>query len=406
MTGCGVDIIEIARIEKAVLKNDGFMTRVFSEKEIEYFNHTGCRMETLAGFFAAKEAFSKYLGTGISGFALKDISVEHTSKGMPYIIFNGKKSNVSLTISHNKTMAVAVVCGESSVYDVKNPLREEMSRLLPKRSLNSNKGDFGKILVVAGSKGMTGAAVLSAYSALRAGTGLVTLAVPASQRAIAAGFYPEIMTTELAEKDGVISQNAMGEVLRLAKGKDVVVFGPGMGQSRDITLVLSELLQSYTGKLLIDADGLNALSKNVEMLNEKSCQVVITPHPGEMSRLTGFEISHIQENRETVAKDFADRFDTTVVLKGFGTVVAKAGRDTFTNPTGNPGLATAGTGDVLSGVVAALWGQGVDAFDAARLGVYLHGLAGDFAMEELSDYGMLASDVARLIPKAILSLQK
>ncbi len=405
MKNCGIDIIEIQRIKDAVLKNDGFLARVFTDCELSYYTETGCRFETLAGFFAAKEAFSKYLGTGISGFNLKDISVNHTPKGMPYIVFNGEKSEVSLSLSHNKTTAVAVVFGGEPCF-VLNPLKEEMSRILPQRSPNTNKADFGKALVIAGSKGMTGAAVLSAYSLLRSGAGLVTLAVPESQRAIAAGFYPELMTVGLPENDGIISALAAKRIFELTEGKDVVVFGPGLGQSRDIPLLLEELLNTYQGKLLIDADGLNALGKNINMLNKKKCQVVITPHPGEMSRLTGIDVCEIQKNRTKIAQDFADNFDVTVVLKGFETVVAQSGRENFVNPTGNSGMATAGTGDVLSGVVAAFLGQGIDSFDAARLGVYIHGLAGDMAKDELGEYGMLASDVAIFIPKAILSLQK
>lgn len=405
MKNCGIDIIEIQRIKDAVLKNDGFLSRVFTDYEISYYTENGCRFETLAGFFAAKEAFSKYHGTGISGFNLKDISVSHTPKGMPYIIFKGEKTDTALSISHNRTTAVAVVFG-NEMQSALNPLKEDMSRLLPKRKADSNKGDFGKALVVAGSKGMTGAAVLSAYSLLRSGAGLVTLAVPDSQRAIAAGFYPELMTVGLPEKDGIISQSAMGKILKLIQGKDVVVFGPGLGKGGDITLILEELLSNYHGKLLIDADGLNALGKNINILDKKNCQVVITPHPGEMSRLTGVGVDEIQKNRAKTAQEFADKFDVTVVLKGSDTIVAQSGKEIFLNPTGNCGMATAGTGDVLSGVVSAFLGQGMDTFDAARLGVYIHGLAGDIAKEALGEYGMIASDVANNIPKAILSLQK
>ena len=405
MKNCGIDIIEIQRIKDAVLKNDGFLARVFTDYELSYYTENGCRFETLAGFFAAKEAFSKYLGSGISGFNLKDISVNHTTKGMPYIIFKGEKSNVSLSISHNKTTAVAIVCGDE-LCDTLNPLKEEMRHILPNRNPDANKGDFGKALVIAGSKGMTGAAVLSAYSLLRSGAGLVTLAVPESQRAIAAGFYPELMTVGLPENDGIISALAIKRIFELIKDKDVVVFGPGLGQSQDIPLILEELLNTYQGKLLIDADGLNALGKNINMLDKKKCRVVITPHPGEMSRLTGIDIADIQKNRAKTAQEFADNFDVTVVLKGSGTIVAQPGREIFKNPTGNSGLATAGTGDVLSGVIAAFLGQGIDSFDAAKLGVYIHGLSGDMAKEALGEYGMLASDVARYIPKAILSIQK
>ncbi len=405
MTSCGIDIIEISRIENAVKKNPDFLEKVFSLEEIEYFNKKNGSFQSLAGFFAAKEAFAKYMGTGISGFRLNEVSVGHKKSGEPYLSFKGEPQEVGLSISHNKTTAVAVVC-RSDGSALRFPLKEEMRKLLPKRDKDSNKGDFGKILVIAGSRGMTGAAVLAAYSALRTGSGLVTLATADSEREIAAGFYPEIMTYGLKSEEGNISASALKDILRLTRDKDAVVFGPGLGRSRELTVILEELTKSYTGKLLVDADGLNALAKRLEMLAEKSCRVVLTPHPGEMSRLIGLSVAEIQKNRKAIAQDFAEKYDVCLVLKGYETVVAEGGKEAYINKTGNPGLATAGTGDVLSGVVTSLMGQGLDCFDAARLGVYIHGLAGDLAKECNGEQGMVASDVMNKIPETIKGILK
>lgn len=405
MMKCGVDTVEISRIEAAIKKNPNFLKKVFSETEIQYYKKKSNGVESLAGFFAAKEAFSKYLGTGVAGFNLKDVSVEHNKAGAPFIVFKGIPQDMSLSISHNKTTAVAVVCGDCK--DVtKIPLKEEMLSLVPQRFDDSNKSDFGRVLVVAGSRGMTGAAVLCAYSALRAGAGLVTLAIPESERAIAAGFYPELMTVGLEEKNGVICTTAIKEILRLSQNKDVIVFGPGLGQNPDVGIVLTELLRNYRGCIVIDADGLNALSKNVDILKEKSCEIILTPHPGEMSRLVKRTTDEIQQNRQDVAKEFAKEYGVYLVLKGNATVVADFKGKAYINPTGNPGLSTAGTGDVLAGVVAAFSAQGLNPFDAAKLGVYIHGLAGDIAGEIRGTHGMVATDVIDAVPQAILRILK
>ena len=321
MINCGTDIVEIDRIKKAVLDTKGFLEKVFDDCEIEYFKKNGERYEILAGFYAAKEAFSKYLKTGIRGFSLRDIAVDHEALGAPFIRFFGERQAVSLSISHNKTTAVATVCGNNlNGFDCN--VAKKMSALLPKRQSDGNKGDFGRILVVAGSKGMTGAAVLSAYSALRTGSGLVTLLTADSERAIAASYHPEIMTSGLPCENGIISLDATSQIIEFANKSDAVVFGPGLGQSDSILKILQQLIKSYDKTLVIDADGLNALSKNPEILKSKNCNIILTPHPGEMSRLTGRTITDIQSNRKNCAQQFAAEYNVTVVLKGEGTIVA------------------------------------------------------------------------------------
>lgn len=422
MIRCGVDIIEISRIQKAAEKNCGFLEKVFTESEIGYFKNSGCRFETLAGFFAAKEAFVKYKKIGIRGLELSEISVEHEKLGAPFVVFRGEKQQVSLNISHNKTQAVAVVCGDDGLPDL--PCDDYMKSLIPKRTTDAHKGDCGRVFIVGGSEGMTGAAVLAARGALRSGSGLVTVGTVDSERAIVAGGVFEAMTVGLESADGKLSKAATAKILEFARKSDCVVFGPGLGQNEHIFDILKALLQNFEGTLVIDADGLNALSRNCDVLNERCCRVVITPHPGEMARLANITIGEVQSRREAVATEFASEYGITVVLKGKGTVIAScdakaedksdktkenaSGEDcgacrVHINTTGNCGMATGGTGDVLSGVVGAFAAQGLEPYEAAVLGAYIHGKAGDIAAEKYGVHGLVAGDVAETVAFAIKS---
>lgn len=400
---CGIDVIEISRVEDAVSKTPGFLQKVFTQTEIEYYEKKGEKAETLAGIFAAKEAFSKFLGTGISKDFFESTVIMHNEEGKPYIMYKGEIANVSLSISHNKTVATAMVCGDD--IEVEIPLKAEMQALVPKRNAHAHKGNFGRVLVVAGSRGMVGAGVLSAYGALRTGCGLVTLTVPKSLQTTAAGFYPEIMTKGLAENDGHISVEAIPEIVRLAKESDAVVFGPGIGRNQEIFVILCELLGELDKTLVIDADGLFALARKTDILKEASCRVIVTPHEGEMSRLCGLDTEKIRADRVLVAEEFANTYGACTVLKGSGTVVCKKGERAYINPTGNCGMATAGSGDVLSGVIASLAAQGMDDYSASKLGVYIHGLAGDIAALKKGTHGLIASDIAENIPDAILKIK-
>lgn len=422
---CGIDIIEIERIKSAFNKYKNFAGRIFTEDEIRRFAENGCRFEILAGMFAAKEAFSKYLGTGIGKTAFRDIEVCHNADGSPYIRLRGVKSDASVSISHCRKYAVAFVTGNGQGVSPGNaPAADNlrisgaaqapsyggysraMSRLIPMRLSSANKGSCGRVSIIAGSKGMTGAAALSALGALRSGAGLVTALTPSSEQPILAVKLTEAMTVPLPHENGVISAAAADTVLENIKNADAAVFGPGLGKGRGILPLLERIVTEFTKTLIIDADGINALSANIDILNRKKCSVILTPHPGEMSRLSGLSISEIQSARIKTAEDFADRFDVTVALKGEGTVVAARGGKTAVNPSGNCGMATGGTGDVLSGVVAALAAQGCTPYDSAVLGVYLHGLAGDIAAAEKGVHGLIASDLCGALPAAFLETLK
>lgn len=403
MIKTGIDIVEIKRIENAVKKHKNFIERNFSSLEEEYLKSVNYRCETIAGMFAAKEAYSKFLGTGISGFSLKDIEVLHTSEKKPYIVFKGVLSRADLSISHSDDNAISVVCGEEEkIDDIKNI--SEMKKLLPKRKKDVNKGNLGKLLILGGSKGMTGAVCLSANAALRSGAGLVTVATPDSQRQIVAIKLTEAMTVGFSDKDGNFLGDDAGKIIEYANGFDCLVIGPGMGRTLGVDKIVNGVLAECKTPVVIDADGINAVSKNIDILKNIKAEAVITPHPGEMSRLTKKTISEIQENRTELCREFAKENNIVTVLKGSETVIASPDGRYVINSTGNSGLATGGTGDVLSGIIASFIGQGLNMFDAAVLAVYLHGRAGDLAEKEKSVYGLIASDVIDFLPFAIREL--
>ena len=269
---------------------------------------------------------------------------------------------------------------------------------LARRAADSNKGNYGKILVLAGSRGMSGAAVLCGSGALRGGAGLVTVAVPEEVLPVVAPGNPCYLTAPLPQdKDGKLA--SLARILELAQANDVAAVGPGLGRSADITKLIASLLSNIRIPLVLDADGINALAEQTDSLKGHKAPIILTPHPGEFARLLGCDVPIVQGRRQELAAEFAQKYDVVVVLKGHGTVVTD-GRRVFVNQTGNPGMATGGTGDVLTGLIAALLGQGLEPFEAAQLGVHLHGLAGDLAQLELGDASMIASDLLIYLPHA------
>lgn len=278
---------------------------------------------------------------------------------------------------------------------------EEVPRIPPRRG-DAHKGEFGRVLVVAGSAGMVGAACLAAEAALRSGAGLVTLAVPRSLQDVAATKLTSVMTAGLAETPArSLDPRALGELRRLAPGVDSVAAGPGLGRHPDTLLFARQLPVVLECPLVLDADALVALAEHPENI-AREAPTVITPHPGEMARLTGLSIAQVQARRVEEAVAAARRLRCVVVLKGAGTVVTD-GRRVYVNRTGNPGMATGGSGDVLTGMVAGLLPQMKDAFEAAVLAVYAHGLAGDRARDRLGEIGMTAEDILREVPPALRS---
>lgn len=281
--------------------------------------------------------------------------------------------------------------------------REYVRGLVAPRSPDAHKGDFGRVLIVAGSRGMSGAAALAARAALRAGAGLVTVATPASVQPIVAAMGAEFMTLALPERDGAVSAEAAAVVL--AADADVLAIGPGLGRGAEVAAFVRTLLAECDLPIVVDADALNACAGEPALLIGRDDRpVVITPHPGEMARLIGADTDVVQANRLGVAREFAVRHHATVVLKGYRSLVATPAGDVFVNPTGTPGMATAGSGDVLTGMLASELAQLLDPERATQLAVYLHGLAGELADADEGDVAMVAGDIVRHIGDAVQEL--
>lgn len=285
---------------------------------------------------------------------------------------------------------------------------ENYLRSIPKRKDDANKGDCGRVLIVAGSRGMSGAACLAGKSALRAGAGLVTVAAPSGIVNIVATFEPSYLTLGLAEDDhGRIQQSATQQLAQVLAHQSSVGIGPGLGQSAALLELVADLYGAIPLPSVFDADALNLLAKRSYLLKRPvdAPARILTPHPGEFARLTGLDVATIQKDREEHASDFARKNNVILVLKGQNTVVTDGRRVTI-NTTGNSGLATGGTGDVLTGVLASLLAQGMPAFEAAEFGTHLHGLAGDLAAEEFSKPGMIASDLPHFLGRAWVELEQ
>jgi NAD(P)H-hydrate epimerase len=273
---------------------------------------------------------------------------------------------------------------------------------LPLRSTDAHKGSYGHLLVVAGSVGRTGAAVLACLGALRVGTGLVTCATPASQQPVVAAQLPEPMTEPLPETAArTLSAKAVERVVELLSRMDAVALGPGVGLDPETRAAVRTLVRDAERPMVVDADALTALAGRPGLCREAPAPRLLTPHPGEAARLLGCSIAEVQKDRIASARRLAAESGAVVALKGAGTVVASPDGRAMLNPTGNPGMATGGTGDVLTGVAGGLLAQGVAPAAALSAAVYLHGLAGDLVAEARGEAGLVAGDVADAIPAAI-----
>ena len=282
---------------------------------------------------------------------------------------------------------------------------------MPQRPPSSHKGSYGRVLVVAGSTGMTGAAALASEAALRAGAGLVTLATPKHLNPILEGLLPEVMTLPVSETDaGSLAVTATSTILEFAeKTKSILAIGPGLSQHPETVSLVHQLIrenreQGLDLRIVIDADGLNALSQDRKTLSLLDSETVLTPHPGEMARLANTSVATLEKDRISTAQQFSSEYGVTLVFKGVPTVTSTANGNLWVNSTGNPGMATGGMGDVLTGIVAGLMAQSIPSENAAALGVYLHGSAGDIAAERLGMHGLIASDVLKAVPQVVYSL--
>ena len=273
---------------------------------------------------------------------------------------------------------------------------------LPPRSADTHKGRTGHLLVVAGSTGKTGAAAMTAVSAMRAGAGLVTLGIAESLNPIIETQVLEVMTTPLAEcRYGILADTAIDDITKLAGGKRCLAIGPGIGQAAETRSLVKKIISQIDTPMVIDADGLNNIAGQTQLLKKLKAPAVLTPHPGEMARLIKTSPAAVQQNRLTCARDFATNFAVHVVLKGAATVIAHPDGSAYINPTGNPGMASGGMGDVLTGVLAGFITQGFTPEAAAHAAVYLHGAAADTLAKIIGPIGYLAGEVMNAIPAEI-----
>lgn len=286
---------------------------------------------------------------------------------------------------------------------------DDLKWLAAPRRMDSHKGTYGHVLVVAGSRGKTGAAVMAGKAALRAGAGLVTVATPRSALPIIAGMSMELMTEALPEtNEGTLSLDALrsGTLDRIIEGKSVLAIGPGLSGIPETAECIRELVNRYDLPMVIDADALNAFAGRVQELRAQERVRVLTPHPGEMARLTGESTAEVQKKRIETAREFAASREVCLVLKGARSLTASPDGQVIVNPTGNPGMATAGTGDCLTGTLAGLLAQypGRAVSEVVAAGVYIHGRAGDLAAEEVGERSLVAGDLLEALPKAFRSM--
>ena len=302
-------------------------------------------------------------------------------------------------------------CGKVFVTDISIPrhltmdfpspyrlMDDKLKHKLPTRKENSHKGSFGKVLMFAGSTGMSGAAVMAAGAAMKAGSGMVTVAAPKGVTDAVSAHIVEAMSLPLPTEGEVLSKNALSALEDKLKNQDVLLTGCGIGTQEATKKTLLALVKGCQKPMVIDADGINCLKEHIHVIRDKSIPPVLTPHPLEFSRISGYSVEKIQENRLALASEFAKNNGCVLVLKGADTVVGHPDGSVSVCPYSNSGLAKAGSGDVLAGIISALLAQGLAPEAAADLGVYLHSCAGLFARKSLGAYGMTASDVTRALP--------
>ncbi len=372
-----------------------------------------------SGLYA--EAITLMNASGLPVVAVDMPSGLHTDTGVPLGVAVQAEMTVSLGypklgqviypgLDYVGDLAVADIGIDASAIREVDPKTEILERneirwLIPNREPDTHKGTYGHLLVMAGSRGKTGAAILACRAAMRMGAGLVTLAAPRALNTIFASSLVEVMTEPLGDNAAEeIAPLGDEEWRRLLERKDALLFGPGIGVSESSQTALRWLLKNLEIPWVIDADGLNNLALDIDRLRYAKTPPILTPHPGEMARLIGKDNAAVNQNRIGVARSFALENRCHVVLKGARTVIATAYGKIFINPTGNAGMASGGMGDVLAGMLAALLGQGFSPEDAMKLGVYLHGFAGDRVSAEKGEIGLIASDIIADLPSGMRAL--
>jgi len=376
----------------------------------------------LTGFYEKViEELNRFTGTIISIDVPSGLSSDTGE-----IIGPAVKSNYTVALAAPKHCHIfppaEELCGKLIIKDIGIPesairrinpflrLIEEadISPVLEPRKKDTHKKNYGDILIVAGSAGKLGAAWMTAYSAIKSGAGLVTLGVPNSLHLTVMTKVKEIMTIGFPNtKDDTFSSAASEEILKIAAEKDLIAIGPGITTHPEVEKVVQELVKKYSKTMIIDADGLNCLSKDITCLRERKGRTILTPHPGEFSRLTKVPTKDILKEKVIIARDFSVNYQVILILKGYRTLIAFPDGIVYVNPTGNPGMATGGSGDVLTGMVAGFVAQTSEKYikNAVIAAVYLHGLAGDLAKKKYGEIPLIATDIIKLLPEAIKALK-
>lgn len=411
----GVDVAAIPRIADAQKRfGDRFLRKFLSDREIAY---CGGSPERWAGRWAAKEAIGKAMPTGIVRPRMRDVEILPSGDGRPHVsvapatTLTGRDIDVSIAHDGHFAVAVAVIPELDIAPHPDRPPQKGREKLpdgfrLPARPRDGHKGTFGTVVVLAGSQGFTGAAYLASMGAARSGAGIVRLLVAQSIYPILAQKCTEVIAGPVPEiSPGVVGHASLSGILRGFAGADAGVIGPGLGLDASTRRLIEDLVPRVAAPLVLDADALNLLAEHRTMLPRLSPQIVLTPHPAEFARLSGFETVAVQQDRRGIASRFAKAWNKVVVLKGAGTVIAAPDGRVTLNPIATAALASGGTGDVLAGLIAGLMGQKLPPFEAAVTGVHLHSLAGMDLEASMGQAGVLASDLLPQIPRVMERLR-
>ncbi len=352
---------------------------------------------------AQKTVISLDIPSGISGdsgkvmgIAVKaDITITFGLPKIGNILYPGYEYGGKLYITHI-SFPPSLYQDSKIMCEINNPVP------MPAREKTGHKGSFGDVLFIAGAKSYFGAPYLASYSFLKAGGGYSRLAAPASITPFIASLGPEIVFMPQEEtSEGTISIRNMEKLLQISEKVDMVVIGPGISLNEETQRLVLELVQRIKKPILIDGDGITAVSKNRDIVKKRALETILTPHPGEMARITGMSVSDIKEDMINILQRTCNELGAIIVLKGAHSLIGLPDGRVFINMTGNPGMATAGSGDVLTGTIAAMYGQGLPIVDAVKMGVFMHGLSGDIAASEIGEDGITAQDILKFLPKTI-----
>ncbi len=403
----GIDVCAVARIE-ALEEKEAFLAKILTEEERRQMGRKKLRSDHLAGLYAAKEAVLKCLGTGISSLGFQDIHIEALASGQPIVRLSPRAQAyrdrlglgaLTLSITHDGGLAVAVACALPTHFgDVRTGLPAlhllpELNASLLRRERTGYKSQYGRVAIIGGSTGMVGAVVMAAQAALRSGAGLVYALVPERiADSVQAKLTEGIVRPIRDEGKGYFTPASLPDLLEATASCDGIGIGPGMGRAPETIACLEDLIGRLPSNLVLDADALYALAQRPSLVDAHQGALILTPHEMEMARLVDCPVEVVRAARVQKANAYAKAHHLILVLKGADTVISN-GDLFYINPTGNPGMATAGAGDVLTGMTSGLLAYGYPPLLAARLACYLHGLAGDLAAYHKSQNAMIATDI-------------